>query len=59
MNKKLKELEERIQELENKVKYPLAFQVGTGLDPSCLHNGCDHARNPFCHLFCPHCGPTC
>ena len=41
---------------------PMIFPVGTlikGLDSECLHNGCNHERNPICNLYCPHCGPTC
>lgn len=61
-------LKEQIQQLERRVALLEAMLVlqpnqitTTGtykFDPECLHNGCNHEKNPVCHLYCPHCQPT-
>lgn len=61
--KKVEELEKRIKELEtpslpdwSKYQQPTRMMM---FDPECLHNGCQHERNPVCNLYCPHCAPRC
>lgn len=55
---KIQEIEERISRLEQQ-NHPYPFVGGhirqIMLDPECLHNGCNHEKNPVCHLYCPHC----
>lgn len=62
----IKRLEKQIDILTEmlslkKLSEPIMISAeGTNVrDLQCLHNGCNHDKNPVCHLYCPHCGPVC
>lgn len=60
----MQELKDRMDRLEKQPIVPDYFPNYGGkarmlFDPECLHNSCNHEKNPVCHLYCPHCGPKC
>lgn len=63
LEEQIKQLKKRVKKLEDQNK-PTKFNQPYYLnmpkaDISCLHNGCNHERNPVCNLYCPHCSPIC
>jgi len=62
----IKQLEKQVEVLTEALSLahlskPIVFQVPDGvrmINSACLHDGCNHALNPVCNLYCPHCGPN-